>query len=44
MKLYIKYMVSHRCKMKVEAELDKIKIHHKTVDLGEVEIEDNIVN
>lgn len=35
-------MVSHRCKMKVEAELDKIKIHHKTVDLGEVEIEDTI--
>lgn len=39
MKLYIKYMVSRRCKMKVEAELDTLKVAHGIVDLGEVEIE-----
>lgn len=38
MKLYIKYMVSRRCKMTVEAELNKLKLSHGIVDLGEVEI------
>ena len=42
MKLYIKYMVSRRCKMKVEAELDNIKLSHGIVDLGEVEIREPI--
>ncbi len=42
MKLYIKYMVSRRCKMKVETELDKLKLHYGTVDLGEVEIKETI--
>ncbi len=42
MKLYIKYMVSIRCKMVVKAELDKLGLHYRVVELGEVEIEENI--
>ena len=42
MKLYIKYMVSIRCKMLVKAELDKLGLHYKRVELGEAEIEENI--
>lgn len=42
MKLYIKYMVSIRCKMVVKAELDALGLHYGTVDLGEVEIRGNI--
>ncbi len=44
MKLYIKYMVSHRCKMVVEQELQKIGIHAEDINLGVVEIEDEISN
>lgn len=41
MKLYIKYMVSQRCKMMVERELDKLDIKHFAADLGCIEtIED----
>lgn len=42
MKLFIKYMVSIRCKMLVKSELDKLGIAYGVVDLGEVEIEGNI--
>ncbi len=42
MKLYIKYMVSIRCKMIVKAELDKLRLIHSVVELGEVDITDNI--
>jgi AraC-like DNA-binding protein len=42
LKIYIKYMVSIRCKMVVKAELEKLGIHYKTVELGEVEMEENI--
>ena len=38
MKLYIKYMVSSRCKMVVKEELKKLGLHFIVVDLGEVEI------
>ncbi|HNX21343.1 MAG TPA: helix-turn-helix domain-containing protein [Bacteroidales bacterium] len=38
MKLYIKYMVSLRCKMMVKLELDKLGVTYSVVDLGEVEI------
>ena len=38
MKLYIKYMVSIRCKMVVISELEKLGLHFVTVELGEVEI------
>ena len=38
MRLYIKYMVSNRCKMVVKSELEKLGIHHLVVELGEVEV------
>ena len=38
MKLYIKYMVSIRCKMVVKTELKKLGLHYANLDLGEVEI------
>ncbi len=38
MKIYIKYMVSLRCKMVVKEELKKLGLHFIVVDLGEVEI------
>lgn len=42
MKLYIKYMVSLRCKMLVKEELKKLGIQCLAVDLGMVEIQDGI--
>lgn len=38
MKLYIKYMVSLRCKMMVKLELDKLGVLYNVIELGEVEI------
>ncbi len=38
MKIYIKYMVSLRCKMIVKEELTKLGLHDVAVDLGMVEI------
>ncbi len=42
MKLFIRYMVSIRCKMVVKSELDKLGLHYTTVELGEVEVRENI--
>ena len=42
MKLFIKYMVSLRCKMAVKAELNKLGLHYTKVGLGDVEIMENI--
>lgn len=42
LKLYIKYMVSSRCKMVVKEELKKLGLHFIVVDLGEVEIMESI--
>ena len=36
MKIYIKYMVSIRCKMVVKAELDKLGLTYGVIELGEV--------
>jgi len=44
LKLYIKYMVSTRCKMVVKDELKKLNLHFILVDLGEVEIMEDINN
>ena len=44
MKLYIKYMVSIRCKMIVKSELDKLELKHGVVDLGEVELKESITS
>ena len=42
MKIFLKYMVSIRCKMLVKTELEKLGLHYITVELGEAEIEENI--
>lgn len=42
MKLYIKYMVSQRCKMLVKEELEKLGVNCISVELGIAEIEDDI--
>jgi len=38
MKLYIKYMVSLRCKLIVQEELKKLGLHYTSLDLGVVEL------
>lgn len=42
MKLFIKYMVSTRCKMLVKEELKKLNLHFIVVDLGEVELMEDL--
>jgi hypothetical protein len=42
MKLYIKYMVSMRCKMLVKEELTRLGLHFANVDLGTVDIMEDI--
>ena len=42
MKLYIKYMVSIRCKMQVKSELDKLGLHYGVIELGEVQIVEDV--
>jgi len=42
MKIYIKYMVSIRCKMIVKSELQKLGLHFASVELGIVEILEQI--
>ncbi|MBT1711522.1 AraC family transcriptional regulator [Fulvivirgaceae bacterium PWU5] len=44
MKLYIKYMVSLRCKLVVKEELKKLGLHEVAVDLGVVEILEDITD
>lgn len=38
MKIYIKYMVSIRCKMVVKAALEQMNLPYRHLDLGEVEL------
>ncbi|WP_228414537.1 helix-turn-helix domain-containing protein [Chryseobacterium sp. SNU WT5] len=40
--IYVKYMVSLRCKMVVKQELQKLGLHYLNVDLGTIEILENI--
>ena len=42
MKLYIKYMVSVRCRVAVQDKLDKLGLHYGPVNLSEVEFKENI--
>jgi AraC-like DNA-binding protein len=42
LKLFIKYMVSNRCKMAVKEELNKLGLHYILVELGEVEIMEDL--
>lgn len=42
MKLYIQYMVSLRCKLMVQQELERLGLHHTSIELGMVEILETI--
>jgi AraC-like DNA-binding protein len=42
LKIFIKYMVSTRCKMAVKTALKDLGLHYILVDLGEVEIMENL--
>jgi YesN/AraC family two-component response regulator len=42
LKLFVKYMVSLRCKLVVKSALDKLGIHYGIVELGEVQLRDSI--
>ena len=42
MKLFIKYMVSERCKIVVKEELKKLRLHYIFVDMGVVDIMENL--
>jgi AraC-like DNA-binding protein len=44
MKLYVKYMVSLRCKMVVKAELKKMGISYSAIELGMVEIQNTLTD
>ncbi|MBX2981442.1 MAG: helix-turn-helix transcriptional regulator [Flavobacteriales bacterium] len=40
--IYVKYMVCLRCKLKVKEELTKLGIHYGAIDLGTVEVLEDI--
>ncbi len=42
MKLYIKYMVSHCCKLMVKQEFEKLGIKISSIELGELEVQQKI--
>jgi len=42
MKLYIKYMVSLRCKMVVKEALEKLGVHYVILELGTVEVMEDL--
>lgn len=42
MKLYIKYMVSLRCKMLVKEELNKLGLKYLTIELGSVDVQEDM--
>lgn len=44
LKLYVKYMVSNRCKTAVKDILKKMKLHFIVVELGEVDIMENLTS
>lgn len=44
MKLYIKYMVSTRCKLAVKEVLKRLGLHFVVVDLGEIDIMEDITD
>src|SRR5438105_1872730 len=42
MKIFIKNMVSIRCKMVVKSELEKLGLHYTSVELGEINVEETL--
>lgn len=43
MKIHVKYMVSLRCKLVVKDALDHMGIHYKRIDLGEIDLMENVI-
>lgn len=43
MKIFIKNMVCNRCKMVVKSELEKLGLHPLAVELGEVEVKEELL-
>lgn len=44
MKLYIKYMVSLRCKLMVKQELDKLGLQYTSIELGMIDLNETITD
>lgn len=44
MKLYVKYMVSLRCKLMVKQELEKLGVNHISIELGMIETKEEITD
>jgi hypothetical protein len=42
MKIHIKNMVCHRCKLAVEAELNTSGYHPRSIELGEATIDEDL--
>ena len=42
LKIFIKYMVSNRCKITVKEELSKLGLHYIVVELGEIELMEDL--
>ena len=42
MKIYIKHMISTPCKIFVKDELTKLGINYSAVNLGEIDLSDNL--
>jgi AraC-like DNA-binding protein len=42
MKLFVKYMVSIRCKLFVQSELEKLGFYVSSIDLGQIELPEDI--
>lgn len=42
MKLYVQNMVCLRCKIVVKTELDKLGLHYGVIELGEVDVSDDV--
>lgn len=44
MKLFIKYMISNRCKMVVKEVMKELDLHFVFVDLGEIDVMENLTS
>src|SRR6187399_3235119 len=42
MKLFVKHMLSTPCKMFVQDELNKLGIRYKSIELGEIDLNENL--
>lgn len=44
MKIYVQNMVCLRCKMVVKSELDKLGLHYGVIELGEIDISEDVTS